>query len=306
MATKFTRFNTNDAIARAFFNDDSLERIFINDDQVFELDVFVPMDQFDIRVTSPKIPGFTGVVGGTIQVDDNGDGTWTCHTSDIITAVQFHTNKDVVTDITVVKAEDLTTLYNLFNQLPLLTSLDVSRMNTSKVTDMTMAFAELNSLLHLDLSGFDTSNVTTMAGLCWRNRALLSIDMTGFDTSKVTDMQSMFEFYQGTTIDMSMFDTSNVTTMIHMFENAINLTHLDFRNFNFGKVTAFVNMLKGCSSLICLTNLDTTAATVSTEEMFDGCTSLIAPNAVDQDKISGGASTGISHKFDWTNANACP
>ncbi len=46
----------------------------------------------------------------------------------------------------------------------------------------------------IDLSKADSSNVTNMSGmfLCLRN--LLSVDISGFDTSKVTDMSGMFTF----------------------------------------------------------------------------------------------------------------
>ena len=45
----------------------------------------------------------------------------------------------------------------MFNGCSRLTSLDVSKFDTSKVTDMGSMFSECSSLTSLDLSNFDTS-----------------------------------------------------------------------------------------------------------------------------------------------------
>lgn len=51
---------------------------------------------------------------------------------------------------------------SMFCECTTLTSLDLSRFDTSQVTDMSWLFGYCFNLISLDLSNFDTSKVTTM------------------------------------------------------------------------------------------------------------------------------------------------
>lgn len=59
----------------------------------------------------------------------------------------------------------LTSMYGMFFGCSSLASLDLSGLDTSKVTDMRQTFRDCTSLASLDLSGFDTSRVTAMGGM---------------------------------------------------------------------------------------------------------------------------------------------
>lgn len=77
-----------------------------------------------------------------------------------------------------------------------LTSLDVSNFNTSKVTDMTRMFGDSN-LLHIDLSNFKTANVTDMMSMFNGDKYLETINLSSFDCSGLADSNSTFYmFYQ--------------------------------------------------------------------------------------------------------------
>ena len=102
-----------------------------------------------------------------------------------------------------------------------LTSIDLSKADTSRVTTMHAMFGYLTTLKALDISGFNTSNVTDMSRMFSSCATLTAIDVSSFDTTKVTDMSEMFSM-RGfncslTTLDLSSFDTSNVTSMYWMF-----------------------------------------------------------------------------------------
>ena len=114
-------------------------------------------------------------------------------------------------------------------------SLDVSSLNTSNVTEMNRMFSSCKSLQFLDLSTFDTSNVTGMAGMFAFDSSLKSLDVSHFDTSKVTRMGGMFrECDKLQSLDLSHFDTSNVTEMDYMFAfdyfQSLDLSHFDTSN----------------------------------------------------------------------------
>ena len=72
-------------------------------------------------------------------------------------------------------------------------SIDLSKLNTSNVTDMTTLFAGCSALTSLDLSSFDTANVVSMTNLFTDCSALTSLDLSSFDTSNVEYMTGLFE-----------------------------------------------------------------------------------------------------------------
>ena len=126
-----------------------------------------------------------------------------------------------------------------------------------------------NQITSFDLTKYDTSNVTNMSQMFQSCNGLTSLDFTNFDTSKVTDMSYMFYYCTNlTSLDVSSFDTSNVTRMDYMFFDCTNLTSLDLSSFNTSKVTDMGGMFSGCNKLtyikckqafkdLCWTNQDT-------------------------------------------------
>jgi surface protein len=73
------------------------------------------------------------------------------------------------------------------------TTMDLSKLDTSNVTDMSETFIGCSSLTSLDVSSFDTSKVTDMGELFSGCSSLTSLDLSSFDTSKVTSMSWMFD-----------------------------------------------------------------------------------------------------------------
>ena len=73
-----------------------------------------------------------------------------------------------------------------------LTSIELSKFDTSSVTNMNSMFSGCSSLTSLDVSGFNTSNVTKMMFTFNKCAKLTTLNVSSFDTSKVVDMQQMF------------------------------------------------------------------------------------------------------------------
>lgn len=71
-------------------------------------------------------------------------------------------------------------------------SMDLAKLNTSKLTSMASMFDGCTGLTSLDVSNFDTSGVTDINFMFGSCRSLTSIDVSNFDTSKVADMEGMF------------------------------------------------------------------------------------------------------------------
>ena len=69
---------------------------------------------------------------------------------------------------------------------------DAISCSAGGIISMTNWFRNCSKLTSLDLSKFDTSGVTNMNGMFSYCSSLTSLDVSNFDTSKVTDMSSMF------------------------------------------------------------------------------------------------------------------
>ena len=89
----------------------------------------------------------------------------------------------------IIANESMVGYFDGFNNM---TSIDLSVLDTSQVTNMMGMFYDCNKLTNLDVSNFDTSQVTNMMGMFSGCGSLTSLDVSKFDTSKVTNMGGMF------------------------------------------------------------------------------------------------------------------
>lgn len=164
----------------------------------------------------------------------------------------------------------------MFSGCTRLAYLDVSRLDTSNVTSMGCMFKDCSSLTSLDLSTFDTSNVVDMNSMFAGCTKLTSLDLSRFDTSKVTCMDGMFWDCSGLfSLDLSGFDTSSVTSMAAMFCGCSLLAPVNLSGFNTSKVTNMSFLFEGCSRLsaLDLSSFDTSNVTYMVS-MFKGCAKL--------------------------------
>lgn len=94
-------------------------------------------------------------------------------------------------------------------------NLDLSKWNTSKVTNMQGMFSGCKGSINFG-TNFDTSNVTDMSHM-FEDYTFGNLDLSSFNTYNVKDMNSMFGFTKMNHLDLSSFDTYNVEDMREMF-----------------------------------------------------------------------------------------
>ena len=189
-------------------------------------------------------------------------------------------------DLSKADTSRVTNMNSMFNCCRALTSLDLSGFDTSKVTDMSAMFADCEALAFLNVSSFDTSKVTNMNGMFYDCRKLASpdesgFDLSGFDTRNVTDMGRMFyNCSELSILDVSNFNTSKVTDMNNMFNACRKLgspdtSGFDVSEFDTGNVTNMNSMFWACNNLTSLdvSNFDTSKVT-DMKNMFGGCNNL--------------------------------
>lgn len=163
------------------------------------------------------------------------------------------TNRESLIDIWLPKCKKLTTCHRMFSGCNFRTSLDLSKLDTSSVTNMSYMFSAMSGLKTLDLTNFNTSNVRDMSYMFNGCYNLNPIDVSNFNTSNAVSMFNMFDNCNTvTSLDLTNFDTSNVTSMASMFSNCALLTDLDLSSFDASKVT---NIRYSFMSDINLTNL---------------------------------------------------
>ena len=199
-------------------------------------------------------------------------------------------------DVSKFDTSQVTNMSSMFGGCSSLTSLDVSKFDTSQVTDMNYMFGGCSSLTNLDVSKFDTSQVTNMEQMFFECSSLTSIDLSKFDTSKVTNMAAMFDFCSSlTSLDLSKFDTSKVTNMAAMFDFCSSLTSLDVSKFDTSQVTNMNAMFESCSSLtsLDLSKFDTSKVT-GMRFMFYFCNRL---TSLDVSKFDTSKVTDMSYMF---------
>ena len=101
---------------------------------------------------------------------------------------------------------------------------------TSNETNMKGLFAYCTNS-ELDLTKLDTSKVTDMSYMF--NDCTSQININGWDTSKVTKTDYMFQKFTNNNkyLDLSVLDFSNVTSASGMFDSC-NIDYVDIRNTN--------------------------------------------------------------------------
>ena len=143
----------------------------------------------------------------------------------------FHNYNGTSLDVSGLDTSNVTNMYCMFQNCNKLTSLDVSNFNTSNVTEMRYMFHDCNNLTELDVSNWDTSNVKNMGYMFAGNVSPNKLTVKGlnnWDISKVTNITDMFaKNWTITELDLSFWDISKVTTISGAFNNCTKL--VDFK-----------------------------------------------------------------------------
>lgn len=147
------------------------------------------------------------------------------------------------------------------------TSLDLSKWNTSSITNMSYAFMNNYVLTDLNLSGWNTSMVENFSNLFFGDRAIENLDVSHFNTISATKMNGMFaNCWSLKSLDLTNWNTSNLKEMRALFYNTKSIKSLDISSLDTSNVIYMTQVFMGMRSL---TELDvTTLNTSNVKEMF--------------------------------------
>ena len=223
-----------------------------------------------------------------------------------------------------------------------LTTIDLTNLDTSHVTNMVNMFYGCTRLVNIDASLLDTSSVVSMWRMFYNCKVLTTVDMSIWNTSKLQDTYCMFlncaklknvigieKWDMSALRDVgSMFgscaalveiehinewDTSNITNMQNMFYSCTSFQTLDLSNWDVSNVTNLYGMFQSCTSLVelDLTNWDVSSVT-SARFMFEKCSKLVRIYAGDwtnivtpsqHDSMFAGCGAMTGTANNWTMAN---
>jgi len=179
-------------------------------------------------------------------------------------------------DITATNAPKIqTTLSLMFALCTSLTSLDMSKWDTSSVTTMFASFVQCTSLTTINVSNLDISSVESLRSTFFGCSSLETLDVSNWDTSSVTDMRTTFKSCTSLgTLDVSKWNISLVTTLEATFMEC-PVTTLDVSEWNTSSVESLFGSFYDCTSLETLdvSEWDTSSVTDMTT-LFYGCNSL--------------------------------
>ena len=155
-----------------------------------------------------------------------------------------------------------------------MTSLDLSALDTSQVTNMSDMFHGCSSLTSLDVSKFDTSKVTSMTYMFSDCSSLTSLDVSSFDTSNARIEAMFMDCSSLTDLNLNNFEISDSETQIdNMFNGCSSLTKLDLRSFDTSGVMAMRGLFHSCSKLteIIVSSKWVITRYTQTDNMFYNC-----------------------------------
>jgi surface protein len=154
--------------------------------------------------------------------------------------------RNCVNDPNFLKNMGLTDLSKMFEKVDFtqFPELDISKWDTSSVTDMSYMFNEAKNIP--DISGWDVRSVTDMKGM-FEDANTFNRDISGWNTSNVTDMSYMFFNVPSFNQPIGKWNVRSVTDMSYMFDQAYKFNQ-PLGNWKVSSVTNMSNMFNNAQS----------------------------------------------------------
>ena len=203
--------------------------------------------------------------------------------------IRYFSNFEKMTsiDLSALDTSEVTNMEGMFAACSGLTSLDLSNFNTSNVEFMNFMFTDCAGLKNLNLSNFNAPQLIEIIAMFGGLTNLETLNLSNFNAPELTDITDMFKGLTNlVTLNLSNFNAPKITNMKAMFKDLSKLSKLDLTNFNTANVTNMSEMFRNCRSLtsLDLSSFDTTNVT----DMWDMLCGCPLWDTVDQKKFSEG------------------
>lgn len=176
---------------------------------------------------------------------------------------------------------EMNNIQNMFRNCISLTSVSLSKINVSKISDFQEMFYGCISLEVINLENFEISyksniNIDSMFYNC---TSLKSLDLSSFKPKQLYSMSKTFyNCYSLTSINLEKLYSNLVKDMSYLFYNCTSLTFLNLSDMLTEKIHDMRGMFQNCKSLTSILfseNFDTTQISdVLMGHLFYNCLSL--------------------------------
>ena len=192
-------------------------------------------------------------------------------------SMTFVTAQLTSVDLTGMDTSSVTNMQEAFNGQNVLTEFTgIGDLNVSNVTTFKYCFQSCSRLTTLDLSSWDTSSATNMSYMFQYsfNNSLdqgnYNVNLAGWNLTSVTRCENMFNTCGriDTYGDLSGWVLSSATRADYMFYNNSNLTTLDASGFDFSSVTNITYMFGSCGLMTDFSFLNSWNISSSLTTMF--------------------------------------
>jgi surface protein len=198
--------------------------------------------------------------------------------------------------VLIIMKDSFTTAKNMFRNCSYATSIDLSHLDTSNVTNMSKMFYACSNLASIDLSHLNTASVSDISYMFYGCSNLASIDLSHLNTSSISDISYMFAKCEGlSTIDLSVLDCKSLTDINHLFWACKNLKSVNLSGFDTSNITNMSNLFDGCENLedADVSKFDTSKNT-NMAFMFYNCKKL---TSIDVSKFDTSKATSMDAMF---------
>jgi len=194
------------------------------------------------------------------------NGTWQSFSRNLATDLKTYEPNNKLLAVNGIKIQgsgkiDDISLISKENEIPCITrealikkinnNEDVTKVNTSCITDMSRLFSRAEDTFNQDIGNWDVSNVTTMkymfAARAPGSAPIFNQDIGNWDVSNVTNMESMFQQNINFNQDITKWNLSKVTTIERMFYRA-EAFNQNIEKWDVSNISNMVQTLLGTNS----------------------------------------------------------
>ena len=184
----------------------------------------------------------------------------------------------------------------MFAECGSLTNIDVSKWNTSSLTNAEYMFYECPKLKKVDVSHWDTSSLTNAEQMFRGCKELTELDASNWNTSLLTKAALMFACCDSLrSVNLSKWDTSSLTEIYNLFGSSPSLKTIDISNWRLSSTCDVETIFAGCHELETLiANGATIKLLVNTRNLEYSAASSLGDNTVYECSFSDGSGYTIS------------
>ena len=162
----------------------------------------------------------------------------------LVNAFKLQTSESKLLNLNFIDTSNITSFEDLFHSMN--SYIDISRWNTSNVTNLNGTFTKSYVLKYCDISEWDVSNVTRLYYTF--SYSYITYDLSKWNFKKLEDMRFTFNNIQEIDFDFSKWNTSTVQDMSYAFneinfkDKNINIKPEYIENLNVSSCENFNNM----------------------------------------------------------------